>query len=47
MANNKSGGFSKSQMKQLSKNLDSEVAKYQKALKALISDINELQKVGL
>lgn len=44
MANNKSGGFSKSQMKQLSKNLDSEVAKYQKALKALISDINELQK---
>ena len=44
MATNKSGGFSKSQMKQLSKNLDTEVSKFQRALKALIADVNELQK---
>ena len=36
MASNKTGGFSKSQMKQLSNNLDTEVSKFQKALKALI-----------
>lgn len=44
MASNKTGGFSKSQMKQLSNSLDTEVSKFQKALKALIADVDQLQK---
>jgi len=40
----KKGGFSKSQMKQLAKNLESEISKFQKALKQLQNDIETLQK---
>lgn len=38
------GGFTKSQMKALSKNLNNEVSKFQNALKKLTSDLETLQK---
>lgn len=38
------GGFNKSQMKQLAKNLESEVSNFQGALKQLQGDIEALQK---
>jgi len=40
----KKGGFSKSQMKSLTKNLDSEISKFNKAVKKLSSDLDTLQK---
>ncbi len=40
----KKGGFSKSQMKALSKNLDAEVSKLQKAIKQLNKDLDTLQR---
>lgn len=38
------GGFSKKEMAKLSKSLDSQVSAYQKALKNLSKDLDELQK---
>jgi hypothetical protein len=38
------GGFSKTQMKALAKDLDSEISKFNRAVKALSNDVDELQK---
>lgn len=44
MADAKKGGFSKAKMKVLAKELDAEVSKFQKALKQLQKDVEDLQK---
>ena len=46
MAANKKGGFTKAQAKSLVKDLDAQVSKFNKAVKALQTDINTLQKGG-